>query len=124
MNFEFDKELQAQNAIEIDNIGEFGLEASNEEGFYYYLAVNTIMGQTVIASCGPIIPDIEMLPNGFNCSLTKLPYKEDRINKLISLWLNDKQRKIKDVNILEYKEAALEFRHLGEYLVTLSEDTI
>ena len=42
MQFDFANELKATNFIDIDNIGNFALEAVNEDdGFYYYLLVKT-----------------------------------------------------------------------------------
>ena len=123
MEFEFDKQLEAQNSIEIENIGDFGLEGINEDGFRYYLAVKTLYGQTIIAYCGPIMPDIDILPSGFSTGLNKMEYKEDRLNKFISLWLNDKYKKIKDASVLSFEEAVLEFKDLSDYLNNLSEDT-
>ena len=69
----------------LENIGDFGLEGINEDGFRYYLAVKTLYGQTIIAYCGPIMPDIDILPSGFSTGLNKMEYKEDRLNKFISL---------------------------------------
>ena len=120
--FEFDQQLQAQNSIEIENIGDFGLEAINEEGFYYYLAVKTLLGTTIIGSCGPIIPDIDMLPSGFNCSINKMTYKEDKLFKTINLWLNDKSKKIKNAKEIRFEEAVLEFKDAADYLHNLNEE--
>lgn len=44
MEFEFDKQLEAQNSVEIENIGDFGLEAIDEDGLRHYLAVKTLYG--------------------------------------------------------------------------------
>ena len=96
MQFEFNHQLMPQNLIEIDEIGQFGLEAWNGEGFYWYLIVRTCLGTATIATCGPIIPDIELLPSGFKMTLDKMPYKEDKLAKNISYFLNDRTKCITD----------------------------
>lgn len=121
MQFEFDQELKAQNNIEIDDIGFFGLEASNSEGYYYYLVIRSIMGTSIIATCGPVIPDLDALPSGFKMTLDKMPYKEDKLIKTISYFLNDKSKKITDAKVMEVNEAINEFRELKEYLLNFSE---
>ncbi len=123
MEFEFDKQLEAQNSIEIENIGDFGLEAIDEDGLRHYLAVKTLYGWSVIASCGPVMLDTDVLPSGFSTGITKMAYKEDRLNKFISLWLNDKSKKIKEAEVLSFDEAILEFKNITDYLNNLSEDT-
>ena len=123
MEFEFDKQLEAQNSIEIENIGDFGLEAVDEEGFRYYLAIKTIFGKSIIAHCGPVMPDIDILPSGFSVGLNKMEYKEDKLEKFISIWLNDKYKKIKDASLISFEDAVDEFRDPTDYLKNLSEDT-
>lgn len=120
--FEFDQQLEYQNSVEIENLGDFGLEAINDEGEMYYLAAKTFLGFTVLASCGPIIPDVDTLPSGYSCNLTKLSYREDKLAKTISFWLNDKSKGVKYVNILDYESAVKEFRDLSNYLLTIDEE--
>ena len=123
MEFEFNKELTPQNQIEIDNIGSFALEASNNTGAYYYYVIQTIMGQTIIASCGPVIPDIDILPSGFCVSLHKMPYNEVRLSKVINLFLNDKDKKIVDAKEVNIEYAIEQFKDVKEYLRNLDVET-
>ena len=84
MEFEFNQQLMPQNILDIDEIGEFAIEASNDEGYFYYLVVKTFIGTSTFASCGPVIPDTDLLVDGFTCSLSKCPYKEDKISRAIN----------------------------------------
>lgn len=83
--FEFDLQPEYQKSIAVKNIGDFGVIASTIEGVQYYMAVKTILGLTVIVTCGPSIPDIEILPNGFSCELVKFPFSSSRIIKKVNL---------------------------------------
>lgn len=123
MEFEFNHQLIPQNLIDIDEIGQFGLEAWNDLGYYYYLIVRTMLGTSVIATCGPVFPDLSILPSGYTSSMIKMPFKEDKIAKTISLFLNDKHKCITQAKILSFEEAIKQFRDISPYLQTLSEET-
>lgn len=120
MEFEFNNQFTPQSLIDIDNIGAFALEAVNEDGIYYYYIVQTIIGQSIIASCGPIIPDIDILPSGFCVTIYKMPYNEIRLTKAINLFLNDKYKKITDARIIDIEEAIDQFRDVKSYLKNLT----
>lgn len=113
---EYDQELQFMNGIDIADIGQFALEANNEEGFFWYLVVRTSLGITSLAECGPVIPDVELLPNNFKQGLTKMPFKEDKLIKAISFFLNDKSKKIIKAKEIEINDALNQFRDLKSYL--------
>ena len=36
MQFEFNQQLMPQSLVEVEEIGQFGLEGWNDEGYYYY----------------------------------------------------------------------------------------
>ena len=112
-----------QNLIEIDEIGEFALEAWNDEGLYYYMIIRTLLGVCSVTTCGPIVPDIDLLPSGYTVSFNRIPYKEDKLCKTINLFLNDRIRKITGAKIIEINEAIEQFRDIKEYLRNYTEET-
>lgn len=124
MEFEFNQQLMPQNILDIDEIGEFAIEASNDEGYFYYLVVKTFIGISTFASCGPVIPDTDLLGDGFACSLTKCPYKEDKIAKAIKFWLNDKSKKLTDAKLIDIDEALSQFKDVAHYMKNLNEETL
>lgn len=123
MEFEFNNQLSPQNTIEIENIGHFALEATNSSGLMYYYIVKTIMGQTLLAECGPVYSDLNIIPSGFDIRITKLPYNEHRIYKQVALFLNDKYKKIVDASEIDIYTAIDQFVDVREYLRNLDEDT-
>lgn len=123
MQFEFNNQLMPQNLIEIEEIGQFAIEAWNDEGYYWYMVIRTSLGMASVATCGPVFPDISMLPSGYCCCLNKMPYKEDKIAKTISFFLNDKGKKITEAKIITIDEAISQFRDLGDYLANYSDET-
>ena len=66
-----------------------------------------------------IIPDLNEIPEGFSNSLTKMEYKEPKIEKMINFWLNDKYKKLTDAKIITIGEALDVFPDLRTYLQTI-----
>lgn len=116
MEFEFNNQLVPQSLVEIDEIGEFAIEAHNDIGAYYYLVVKTTLGMSTIATCGPIVPDIEYLPKGFQIKLDIIPYKEDKLTKIINMFLNDNYKCLTEAVVVDVDTALDQFRDVGTYL--------
>ena len=122
--FEFDLQPEYQKSIAVEDIGDFGIIASTTEGVQYCMAVKTILGTTAIATCGPSIPDIEILPNNFSCELVKIPFNASKIIKKAGLWLNDPYKKIKFAETTSFEAAVANFRDITTYLNNLNEEII
>lgn len=123
MDFEFNNQFVPQNRIEIDQIGDFVLQGSNEEGYFYYLFAKTFYGTTVMISLGPILPDAFAIPTGFHVSLDKVPYKEEKIAKSINFFLNDRSKKLTDAKTIELSEMMSQIPDIKDYILNLNEDT-
>lgn len=95
--FEYAVQKTFMQAIDIVDIGRFGIRCINDTGHEYYLLANTIMGKTSILSYGPIIPDIPVLLDKFNVSYTKIDYKEPKITKIVQTFINDPTKEISNV---------------------------
>ena len=121
-SFEFNQQLMPQNVIDIEEIGQFALEASNDQGYFYYLIVRTSLGVVTMASCGPVVPDVGLLPSGYCCYLNRMEYKENKVEKAINTWLNDRAKALTEAKVIEIEDALDQFRDLGEYIRNYSED--
>lgn len=106
MEFEY-RPVQAFSAlIDIENIGQCALEAFDCTQQCYYLIIRTILGESIIFEYGPIVPDINILPKSFSCSISRIEYNEGRLKKIISTFLMDnKSRSIDSVRELSMKKA-------------------
>lgn len=122
MVFEFNNQFLPQNSIDIDRIGEFAIECSNEQGFYYFLVVKTSLGTTTIASCGPLVPDVVLLPNGYETSLIRIKSEDSKIEKEITKWLNDRKKCIIEARQISIDDALDQFVDLGNYLKNYSDE--
>ena len=119
--FEFDLQPAFMSNIDIENIGDFALEVNNDDGFFWYLIVKTSLGTSTICTCGPLVPDVDLLPSGFSQSLNRMPYKEDKLVKQISLFLNDGKKKITKAVLIPIEDAISQFRDMSDYLERLDE---
>lgn len=119
--FEFNQQLMPQSVIDINEVGQFAIEGVNEEGLFWYLIVRTSLGTTTLAQCGPVVPDVDFLPDGYCCSLTRMPYKEAKLEKTINSWLND-GKKLTEAHSVEIADAIAQFRDLKSYLENYSDE--
>ncbi len=122
LDFDYNKQWLPQNTISVKDIGQFAIEASNDDGYFFYLIIFTQLGICTVASAGPIIPDVFELNQGYGCSMYTMEYKEDKLEKNISNWLNDRSKKITQAREITIEEALDQFRDLGEYLRKIVEE--
>lgn len=123
MQFEFNHQLLPQSILEVDEVGEFAIEANNDLGYYWYLVIRTILGTSIISTCGPVFPDIALLPSGFCMTLEKIPFKEEKLAKTINLFLNDRKKGLTEARIIDVEDGINQFRELKDYLKDLREET-
>lgn len=115
MIFEYNQQLLPQNLLDIDDLGQLCLEGSNDDGMYFYLIIRTSLGSSIIATCGPVVPDIDMLPKNCCEMFKRIDYSEDKIIKEIENFLNGKN-KLTDAKIISFDEAIECFRSIKDYV--------
>ena len=112
---EFANEFVPQNLIDIPQLGNFALEAIDEEnGFYYYFLMKTSLGTSVVFNFGPIIPDFDNLPDTYNVTYQKLSFNDKKMKLFVSKWLNDSKKKITAANLITQEEL---YRDLKPYIL-------
>ena len=123
MQFEFNHQLLPQSILDVDEVGEFAVEAHNDLGYYWYLVIRTILGTSIISTCGPVFPDIALLPSGFSMTLEKIPFKEEKLARTINFFLNDRKKGLTEARIIDVEDGINQFRELKDYLKDLREET-
>lgn len=89
--------------IDVVDIGNTCLRCTSDEGDEYYIITRTLAGKFHMISFGPVI-DADILCNSFNFNYTKIDYKEKKIFKAISNFINDPYKSISNVEeITEYE---------------------
>ena len=121
--FDFANERKATNSIDIDNIGDFCLEAINEDdNYYFYLMVKTTLGVASVACYGPIVPDVELLPSGYTARFERFDFNDKKMSLWISKWLNDRSKNITAAYIVEEKDFKNNYRDLKDYIDSYSDE--
>lgn len=122
-SIEFDNEFVPQNIIDIPELGNFALEGINEkDGLYYYLLVKTSLGTSSIFTFGPIIPDVDLLPENYSFNYQRIPFKDTKMKMFVSKWLNDFKRKISIANIISEEDFISNIKDLKLYINTYSDE--
>lgn len=122
MQVNYNGEATFLGELEIEDIGEFAVEASNDEGMFWYYLVRTVYGVATISTSGPRIPDVEMLPKTFSQSRHQITYKEDKILADITKFLNDPKKKITKAELIDIDDAIDQFVNFQDYLRNYSEE--
>lgn len=109
-SFDYVHQTVAMDSIEIGDVGNCALNVLNDNAEEWYLAVATEMGWTTVIQFGPLIADIDDLPNSFYFSRNKFEYSEKGLVKTIYNFLNDNKRGITQAFEIDYEEAMSRLR--------------
>ena len=104
MEFEYFYVTTVGASVNIDNIGNFALEANDDMGQSYYLVIRTTLGSSRIFQYGPIVTDISLLPKTCSCTFKRIEYSDSKIKKIIDNFLNNPYAKItqaKEIDIVD-----------------------
>ena len=119
MNFEFNKEIISNNLIEIEDIGNCTLEASNDLAEVYYLVIKSVGGMSYILKYGPIIPDLAVLPDEVVCNYFTTKFDQRKISKIITMFLNDTKAAITKAEIVDFDTFKDNFKDFASYMEEL-----
>lgn len=90
MEFEYKPVPMFDASVDIENIAQCALEVLDNQGQYYYLVIRTIMGVTTVFQQGPVHPDVIMVLQYVNSSITRFEYDANKIKKIIKLFIADR----------------------------------
>lgn len=103
---EYKQEKVFTAELEIDDIGNVCVRATNEEkGEDYYINVQSLSGFAYIFKLGPVCPDIEVALDGLEISYKQIKFSDKTISKEISLYINDPKKGISIAEIVDFQEA-------------------
>lgn len=117
MEFKYKPIKEFEDSIDIADIGQCSLEAVNSLGMCSYLIIRTLLGESTIFEYGPIVPDVERLPNEVTCKITKIDFDENKLKKIIQMFIADRGKiKIEQVSELSMEEALNQCRDLIQHM--------
>ena len=115
MIFDYNLQKVFVSQLQLDDIGRFCIKCSSWE-FDYYILTNTIMGKTAMLKFGPLVPEADSLPHGFDLNYKIMTYKEASIAKEITQYINDGKRAITEITELPYDAGFKIIPNLDVYL--------
>ena len=126
MLFDYSATKTFNQTLQIDDPGNCAIhgEGSFRDGKVtlpgdYYMIVKTVMGKTTFIKWGPIMPDIDLLPNTFKLEVKTSTYKEATIAKEIQSFINDGFKNIQNATEILPEEAFEFLPHEDNYNATL-----
>ena len=99
--FNYDGTAQFNEEIEVEDIGNCCVRASNGEWCTFYLIIKTIRGQSYCLEYGPVVPDLPLLPKNFYVNYSIIKFNEKTLYKKIFGFLNDPKKQIVDAEVEE-----------------------
>ena len=101
-------------SIDIEDIGNVCLLATNDAFLEYLLIIKTEYGETKIITQGPIIVDSNIPGAKFSITMETSNYNVGKITKVIEKFLLSNI--ISQVQIIELDEAKTKLKHLVDYI--------
>lgn len=119
MLIDYSKTYTAEASLDIKDAGNCAIEGINDDGLYFYLVIVTVRGLSTVATCGPLIPDINDLPNGYTAELYNIKYDGKKLASVISQWLNSKKpgksKPISLAKLINIADALNQFKNINEF---------
>ncbi len=85
----------------------------------YYLIVKTVMGKTTFIKWGPVVPDLDTLPNTFKLEVKTSSYKESIVVNEIKGFINDSFKNIVKAEVITVWEALTKLPQKENFDATL-----
>jgi len=121
MTFEYKTFVSFEKELEIDDIGNFAIEAvynsnSTLGPHYKYLIMRTSLGMVSVFEYDSIIPDFTLLPKSVTNSYDRFDWSEYKIIKRIEKFLAN----VEDVKVITMQEALANCRSIIDYFGDLN----
>ena len=115
-DYSFQMVIASNNSIEIENIGEVALSATNNFHQEKILIINTSFGETTILQFGPSFMDMATLPDYSSFIYKKMNYDQRKLDKLINDWINDEKFCASNVEQIVLEDALSRIKDYREYI--------
>ena len=126
MEFNFDSETHYNQSIDIDNIHQVCLKATDNVGFDYYLIIRTLLGECSTIEWGPLVGGDPILPDSTSIKFERFDSEDFKLKKKIKTFLaprNKGRNKIVEVIQMDYNDALDEGIDLLNYMRGFNEES-
>jgi hypothetical protein len=124
--FGYSQETIFSKELDIDELGQVALEAKDSDSMFYYLIIRTSLGQSSILEYGPIVPDINLLPDSTEIKFQRVDFNELKIKQIIKKFLlprNKGKNKIEDVIQIDVNDALSRGVNILEYMKNFDKES-
>lgn len=126
MEFMYDGITQYNASIDVPNIHQVCLKATDNVGFDYYLIIRTLLGECSTLEYGPLVDGDSVLPDATSIRFERFECEDFKLKKKISSFLAPKNKgknKIVDVVEIGFEEALSEGVDLLNYMKGFSKES-
>lgn len=116
MQFEYLYKIEAMGTIEIEDIANCCVIATNDLYQEYILIIQTILGDTRVIKYGPKNTEFNEPCPFINYTYNNFQYSQHKIIKIIDDFINDGKKGISQVQIVDIEEAKNHIKNLVDYL--------
>lgn len=100
MTFEYLRVSTSMDSIDVEDMGNVCIKASNDDGVEWYLQICTSLGWVTAKQFGPVRMNSSDVENFFYFSRQRFEYNEKRLYKLIDEFINGTKKNITAVEII------------------------
>ena len=115
-SFEYFFTRTAVGELEVENMGDCVIEASDDIGQLYYLKIDSNLGWCRIFEYGPCTPDFSELPKSVICNFDREEFDEFKLSQRIQKFLNAPKRNITSARVIEEEEMFDNIKDIIEYM--------
>jgi len=115
MTFNYLKQIEFQDTLDIEDIGNVVLDIFNDDGLEWILSIDTSLGFTKIVTCGPFVADTVSIGNFFNFNYSQIEYNEKKLYKMIDNFINDDKRTVTQVFFINQDEVRKKLHSIREF---------
>ena len=126
MEFMYDGVTQYNASIDIGNIHQVCLKATDNAGFDYYLIIRTLLGECSTLEYGPLVEGDSVLPDSTSIKFCRFDTDDYKLGRLIKSFLmprNKGKNKVIDVKEIGFEEALSEGVDLLNYMKGFSKES-
>ena len=115
-SYEYLYEVKATGFIDIENIGEVCLSATNDFLQERILIIHTEYGKTKVLQYGPVYVDHVQTPLNSQYTYGEFDYDDRKIDKIIDKFINEPKFSTTQVTEISYEDAMDRIIDFREYL--------
>lgn len=116
ISFPYFIKSDAQAELLLEDIGNFAIKAFNDKGCEFILIVETRLGNSRSFTFGPVIPDLDLLPQCCGCTIEKFAFNPKKVSKKVIGFLTNPYNRITQAFEVTKEEALADCRNLVQIM--------